>query len=94
MIFWFLIIFVYIYFFLILGISFLGFYIVIIFEWGILFWIWDILRGRLERELWRGVDLVEMWGVIFECDGKGVRVVGWSDKGIIYVWGGDESKIG
>ncbi|ODN73359.1 hypothetical protein L202_07899 [Cryptococcus amylolentus CBS 6039] len=62
-------------------------------ERGTLLRVWDTQRGRLERELRRGVDPAEMWGVSFEGDvgGKG-RVVGWSDKGTIHVWGREESK--
>ncbi|ODN94814.1 hypothetical protein L198_04961 [Cryptococcus wingfieldii CBS 7118] len=62
-------------------------------ERGTLLRVWDTQRGRLERELRRGVDPAEMWGVSFEGDvgGKG-RVVGWSDKGTIHVWGRGENK--
>ncbi|WVF68532.1 hypothetical protein IAT40_003300 [Kwoniella sp. CBS 6097] len=74
-------------------------------ERGTLLRIWDTARGRLERELRRGVDRAEMWGAKFDASvssgdngagkgdsggsGKG-RVVGWSDKGTVHVWG-DES---
>ncbi|OXG29485.1 hypothetical protein C359_04882 [Cryptococcus neoformans Bt120] len=77
-----------------LGISPSGSHIVTTSERGTLLRIWDTSRGRLERELRRGVDPAEMWGAIFERDGKGARVAGWSDKGTIHVWGGDESKTG
>lgn len=69
---------------------------------------WDTARGRLERELRRGVDRAEMWGAVLEGGtfgevGKkegeeggasvgmeglaGGRVIGWSDKGTVHVWG-------
>lgn len=81
-------------------------------ERGTLLRVWDTTRGRLERELRRGVDRAEMWGVRFE-DGifggnggdegekrrdelrrKGGRVVGWSDKGTVHVWGDEDSAGG
>ncbi|WVQ74326.1 hypothetical protein IAR50_003925 [Cryptococcus sp. DSM 104548] len=62
-------------------------------ERGTLLRVWDTQRGRLERELRRGVDPAEMWGVGFEGDSGGQgRVVGWSDKGTIHVWGREDSK--
>lgn len=67
-------------------------------ERGTLLRVWDASRGRLERELRRGMDRAEMWGVQFE-DGaqegdrarKGGMVVGWSDKGTVHVWEGDKA---
>ncbi|WWD20374.1 hypothetical protein CI109_104850 [Kwoniella shandongensis] len=69
-------------------------------ERGTLLRVWDTSRGRLEKELRRGVDRAEMWGVEFEeattgsgnGAAKGGRVVGWSDKGTVHVWGEDESS--
>jgi WD40 repeat protein len=66
-------------------------------ERGTLLRVWDAGKGRLDRELRRGVDRAEMWGVQFEPGltkggpSKGGKVVGWSDKGTIHVWNdGDE----
>ncbi|KAK8849744.1 hypothetical protein IAR55_005079 [Kwoniella newhampshirensis] len=65
-------------------------------ERGTLLRVWDTSRGRLEKELRRGVDRAEMWGVEFEelnvAGGTGGRVVGWSDKGTVHVWGDDEAS--
>ena len=64
---------------------------------------WDAARGRLERELRRGVDRAEMWGAGLEDgvlglqagygqgQGQGGRVVAWSDKGTVHMWGDEES---
>ncbi|OCF61849.1 hypothetical protein L486_01511 [Kwoniella mangroviensis CBS 10435] len=62
-----------------------GSHIITTSERGTLLRIWDTTKGRLERELRRGVDRAEMWGCEFENDGKG-RVVAWSDKGTVHVW--------
>lgn len=67
-------------------------------ERGTLLRVWDASRGRLERELRRGMDRAEMWGVQFQ-DGvreadksqKGGMVVGWSDKGTVHVWDADKT---
>ncbi|WVR07990.1 hypothetical protein IAU60_005033 [Kwoniella sp. DSM 27419] len=66
-------------------------------ERGTLVRIWDTTRGRLEKELRRGVDRAEMWGARFDPLGdvgplgfEG-RVVGWSDKGTVHVWGDGEA---
>ena len=75
-------------------------------ERGTLLRVWDTARGSLEKELRRGVDPAEIWGLCFEdtvfvdpavlADAerarelvrrKGGRVVGWSDKGTVHVWG-------
>lgn len=65
-------------------------------ERGTLLRVWDTSRGRLERELRRGMDRAEMWGVKFEDEvqegdriRKGGMVVGWSDKGTVHVWAGE-----
>lgn len=65
-------------------------------ERGTLLRVWDTSRGRLERELRRGMDRADMWGVKFEDEvtegdraRKGGMVVGWSDKGTVHVWEGD-----
>jgi hypothetical protein len=54
-------------------------------ERGTLLRVWDTSRGRLERELRRGVDRADMWGVKFEDEvmegdkaRKGGMVIGWS----------------
>jgi WD40 repeat protein len=67
-------------------------------ERGTLLRVWDTSRGRLERELRRGVDRADMWGVKFEDEviegdkaRKGGMVVGWSDKGTIHVWEGEKA---
>jgi hypothetical protein len=70
--------------------------------------VWDTARGRLERELRRGIDRAEMWGAVLEegilgfegghrgHDGAlaGGRVVGWSDKGTVHMWGEAEQEAG
>ncbi|ORX37625.1 hypothetical protein BD324DRAFT_622668 [Kockovaella imperatae] len=64
-------------------------------ERGTLIRVWDITRGSLSKELRRGVDRAEMWGVGFEprpAEGLG-RVVGWSDKGTVHVWATAPSEI-
>ncbi|WVQ96062.1 hypothetical protein IAU59_003162 [Kwoniella sp. CBS 9459] len=74
-------------------------------ERGTLIRIWDTARGRLERELRRGVDRAEMWGAKFDspllvdggtgqgtsAGGKG-QVVGWSDKGTVHVWADENPR--
>lgn len=67
-------------------------------ERGTLLRVWDTSRGRLERELRRGVDRADMWGVKFEDEvmegdkaRKGGMVVSWSDKGTIHVWEGEKA---
>jgi hypothetical protein len=66
-------------------------------ERGTLLRVWDTSRGRLERELRRGMDRADMWGVKFEDEvsegdraRKGGMVVGWSDKGTVHVWEGEK----
>ena len=61
-------------------------------ERGTLLRVWDTTRGNLIKELRRGVDRAEMWGVQFEDRGMtGTRIVGWSDKGTIHIWGSAEN---
>lgn len=86
-----------------------GSYIITTSERGTLLRVWDTARGRLERELRRGMDPAGMWGVRFEeavfapkaaadqderrreeLRRKGGRVVGWSDKGTVHVWGDED----
>ncbi|ORY34662.1 hypothetical protein BCR39DRAFT_585627 [Naematelia encephala] len=83
-------------------------------ERGTLLRVWDTSRGRLERELRRGVDRAEIWGVTAEdavlrewptsssgdadkrrdeVRRKGGRVVGWSDKGTVHVWGAVDDDV-
>lgn len=82
-----------------LGCTASGSHIVTTSERGTLLRVWDTGRGRLERELRRGVDRAEMWGAVLE-DGilsqdkaasshalPGGRVAGWSDKGTVHMWG-------
>lgn len=83
-----------------------GSYILTASERGTLLRVWDTARGSLEKELRRGVDRAEIWGLSFEdtvfvdvaaledsekhreiTRRKGGRVVGWSDKGTVHVWG-------
>ncbi len=92
-----------------------GSHIVTTSERGTLLRVWDTARGRMERELRRGVDRAEMWGAVLEegvlpradvaerakavgavggAGGEmppGGRVIGWSDKGTVHVWGQSES---
>ena len=80
-----------------------GSHIITASERGTLLRVWDTSRGRLERELRRGVDRADIWGVkpedgVFRDPGgthyeqrrKGGRVVGWSDKGTVHVWVDDQ----
>lgn len=67
-------------------------------ERGTLLRVWDTSKGRLERELRRGMDRAEMWGVKFEDEvqdndraRKGGMAVGWSDKGTVHVWAGENA---
>lgn len=75
-------------------------------ERGTLLRVWATSRGRLERELRRGVDRAEMWGVKAENavspDGgdhrddrrrNGANVVGWSDKGTVHVWFDEQDSL-
>ncbi|WVQ66421.1 uncharacterized protein L199_004602 [Kwoniella botswanensis] len=68
-----------------------GSHIITTSERGTLLRIWDTTKGRLERELRRGVDRAEMWGCEFDNDGKG-RVVAWSDKGTVHVWKNEDGS--
>ncbi|WVW86843.1 hypothetical protein I302_108898 [Kwoniella bestiolae CBS 10118] len=76
-----------------LSCTFNGSHIITTSERGTLLRIWDTTKGRLERELRRGVDKAEMWGCKFESErgGKG-RVVAWSDKGTVHVWKDEEGS--
>ncbi|RXK39691.1 hypothetical protein M231_03046 [Tremella mesenterica] len=60
-------------------------------ELGTLVRVWDTTTGGLEREYRRGMDPVRMWGAKFEFGSmdKGGRLVGWSDKGTVHVFGPD-----
>ncbi|KAK4685029.1 hypothetical protein P7C73_g5125, partial [Tremellales sp. Uapishka_1] len=78
-----------------------GSYLLTASERGTLLRVWDTNRGRQERELRRGVDRAQIWGTGFEdfvfdtSDEKrrrGGRVVGWSDKGTVHVWGHTEDE--
>jgi WD repeat-containing protein 45 len=51
---------------------------------GTLVRIWDPLTGKLVRELRRGTDKAEIYGVAFRPDEKELCV--WSDKGTIHVF--------
>ena len=51
---------------------------------GTLIRIWDTTTGKLVRELRRGTDKAEIYGVAFTPDEKEVAV--WSDKGTVHVF--------
>jgi len=51
---------------------------------GTLIRVWDAITGKLVRELRRGSDKAEIYGVAFRPDEKEVCV--WSDKGTVHVF--------
>ncbi|KAF8528776.1 SVP1-like protein 2 [Hysterangium stoloniferum] len=51
---------------------------------GTLIRIWDVYTGNLARELRRGVDRADIYGVAFKSDESEICV--WSDKGTIHVF--------
>lgn len=51
---------------------------------GTLIRIWDTATGKLVRELRRGSDKAEIYGVAFRPDEREVCV--WSDKGTVHVF--------
>ena len=51
---------------------------------GTLVRIWDTSTGKLVRELRRGTDKAEIYGVAFRPDEREVCV--WSDKGTVHVF--------
>ncbi|KDQ08286.1 hypothetical protein BOTBODRAFT_38117 [Botryobasidium botryosum FD-172 SS1] len=51
---------------------------------GTLIRVWDARSGSLVRELRRGTDQAEIWGVAFRGDEREVAV--WSDKGTVHVF--------
>jgi len=51
---------------------------------GTLVRIWDALTGKLFRELRRGTDKAEIYGVAFRPDEREICV--WSDKGTVHVF--------
>lgn len=51
---------------------------------GTLIRIWDSVTGQLKRELRRGTDKAEIYGVAFRPDEREVCV--WSDKGTVHVF--------
>lgn len=51
---------------------------------GTLVRIWDSLTGKLSRELRRGTDKAEIYGVAFRPDERELCV--WSDKGTVHVF--------
>lgn len=51
---------------------------------GTLVRIWDAVTGKLMRELRRGTDKAEIYGVAFRPDEREVCV--WSDKGTVHVF--------
>lgn len=59
---------------------------------GTLIRIWDTITGKLVRELRRGTDKAEIYGVAFRKDEAEVCV--WSDKGTIHVFKLSESGEG
>lgn len=71
---------------------------------GTLLRTWDVETGRLDKELKRGIDKADVWGIDFppsslvragERVSKGEKfiIVGWSEKGTIHIWG-DEPTAG
>jgi WD repeat-containing protein 45 len=51
---------------------------------GTLVRIWDSLTGKLFREVRRGTDKAEIYGVAFRPDERELCV--WSDKGTVHVF--------
>ena len=51
---------------------------------GTLVRIWDTVTGKLMRELRRGSDKAEIYGVAFRPDEREVCV--WSDKGTVHIF--------
>jgi WD40 repeat protein len=51
---------------------------------GTLVRIWDSVTGKLVRELRRGTDKAEIYGVAFRPDEQELCV--WSDKGTVHVF--------
>lgn len=51
---------------------------------GTLVRIWDTASGKLVKELRRGTDKAEIYGVAFRPDEKEVCV--WSDKGTVHIF--------
>ncbi|OCH90706.1 WD40 repeat-like protein [Obba rivulosa] len=51
---------------------------------GTLIRVWDVVTGKLVRELRRGSDKAEIYGVAFRPDEREVCV--WSDKGTVHVF--------
>jgi WD40 repeat protein len=51
---------------------------------GTLVRVWDTHSGKLVRELRRGMDTVEIYGVAFRPDEQELCV--WSDKGTVHVF--------
>lgn len=51
---------------------------------GTLIRVWDSLSGKLIRELRRGTDKAEIYGVAFRPDEREVCV--WSDKGTVHIF--------
>jgi len=51
---------------------------------GTLVRVWDAITGKLVRELRRGTDKAEIYGVAFRPDEREVCV--WSDKGTVHVF--------
>jgi WD40 repeat protein len=53
-------------------------------EAGTLVRVWDARSGRLVRELRRGADKAEIYGVAFRPDERELAV--WSDKGTVHLF--------
>lgn len=67
-----------------------GEYVVTASERGTLLRVWNVKSGSMERELRRGLDRADIWGVGMTWEvSEGERelmLVCWSDKGTIHVW--------
>lgn len=51
---------------------------------GTLIRVWDTVTGKLVRELRRGSDKAEIYGVSFRPDEQELCV--WSDKGTVHIF--------